>query len=142
MNTKAKNIKKYLENNNVNPSYQRIRIMKYLKNHGHPTAEKIYSDIVEEIPTISKTTIYNALHVFIENGIVEEINIKGKKSHYDIAENDHDHFLCLKCSKIFDVKMTDPENADLPEKIQGNKIINSYRYFKGICAECLEKTED
>jgi Fe2+ or Zn2+ uptake regulation protein len=73
---------------------------------------------------------------------VEEINIKGKKSHYDIAGNGHDHFLCVKCGKIFDVKMTNSKTDDLPEKIDGNKVINSYRYFKGVCAECLEKTED
>ena len=58
-----------LKKRKIHPSYQRLRILDYLyKNQYHPTAEQIFKDLQREIPTLSKTTIYNTLNLFLENG--------------------------------------------------------------------------
>ncbi|MCB0402432.1 MAG: transcriptional repressor, partial [Flavobacteriales bacterium] len=60
----------HLSSNNIKPSVQRIKIFEYLhENRQHPTVDTIYKDLVGHIPTLSKTTVYNTLKLFVDNGI-------------------------------------------------------------------------
>ena len=57
----------YLKEHNIKPSYQRMKIFQYLlDNHNHPTVDTIYKALCTEIPTLSKTTVYNTLNLFIQ----------------------------------------------------------------------------
>ena len=50
----------YLLSFNVKPSVQRLAIMDYLLTHRtHPSIEEIYMALCDDIPTLSKTTVYN-----------------------------------------------------------------------------------
>jgi len=70
-----------LMDHGVKPSVQRIAIMDYLlKNRTHPTAEEIYSALVNLIPTLSKTTVYNTLKLFVEQGAALMLTIDEKNS--------------------------------------------------------------
>lgn len=140
MNTKKEKIKNYLENNDINPTYQRIVIMKYLEDsENHPTAEQIYKDIKNKIPTISKTTVYNSLKIFTEKDIIKQLNVAGNINRYEHRTEIHDHFLCLNCGEIYDIK---PEHSLINGKqsmIEGNKISDYECLYKGICRECIDK---
>ena len=58
---------KYLQGYGIKPSIQRIAIMDYLLTHKtHPSIEEIYLALCDEIPTLSKTTVYNTLKLFAE----------------------------------------------------------------------------
>ena len=62
------NIEKYLRDHGISPSYQRKRIFEYLYNSkDHPRVNDIYYALIDEIPTLSKTTVYNTLNLFIKN---------------------------------------------------------------------------
>ena len=51
----------------IHPSVQRIAIMDYLiKHRTHPTVDEVYTALSDEIPTLSKTTVYNTLKLFAE----------------------------------------------------------------------------
>ena len=53
-------IAQYLNDHSIKPSYQRVRILKYLvEKRNHPTVEMIHKELVSDIPTLSKTTVYN-----------------------------------------------------------------------------------
>ncbi|MBR4922900.1 MAG: transcriptional repressor, partial [Bacteroidaceae bacterium] len=52
----------YLLSFGIKPSVQRIAIMDYLMTHRtHPAIDEIYLALCEDIPTLSKTTVYNTL---------------------------------------------------------------------------------
>ncbi len=54
-----------LLNAGIKPSYQRIKIYEYIFNNNiHPTVDNIYKKLLKEIPTLSKTTVYNTLKLF------------------------------------------------------------------------------
>ena len=54
---------------NIKPSMQRIAIMEYLMEHPiHPSADDIYTALSPSMPTLSKTTVYNTLKLFSEQG--------------------------------------------------------------------------
>ena len=60
MKLKVEDIGAYLKSHEIKPSFQRMRIFEYLITHrNHPTVEMIYKSLVKEIPTLSKTTVYN-----------------------------------------------------------------------------------
>lgn len=49
----------------VKPSLQRIAIVEYLmENRIHPTADDIYHALCIQVPTLSKTTVYNTMRLF------------------------------------------------------------------------------
>ena len=95
------NIGEYLKAHEIKPSYQRIKIFQYLvENKNHPTVDMIYKALCTEIPTLSKTTVYNTLNLFIEKKIVNVIVIEENETRYDSVMAVHGHFKCEKCGKI------------------------------------------
>lgn len=130
--------KEILQDQGLKPTFQRLRILEYLQEHNnHPTVEMIYEDLAEEIPTISKTTIYNTLNVLVEKGIIHAVTITGTESRYDYESFPHHHFLCIRCGKVIDIDIECPYMRK--KQIGGHKIEELHGYFKGICKECLKK---
>lgn len=131
-------LKEILLSKGIKPTYQRLKILKYLqKSCAHPTVDRIYQDIVKDMPTMSKTTVYNTLNALAEKNIVTPISITGTEVRFDFSGSRHHHFLCEKCHKIIDMKVMCP-NLEKGE-INGNIIKELHGYFKGICAKCASK---
>ena len=129
----------YLSGYGIRPSVQRIAIMRYLqKNRTHPTADEVYEALKKQIPTLSKTTVYNTLNLFVENGAALYIGIDEKNARFDGFVESHAHFRCKKCGCIIDL----PINIDnfLPEGFNGD-IENTYFYLKGLCEKCKKKNK-
>jgi Fur family peroxide stress response transcriptional regulator len=126
-----------LKKRNIRPSYQRLKILEYLmKERYHPTAEGIYFDLHKKIPTLSKSTIYNTLNLFIEKKLLKEVSIENNETRYDIILTNHGHFKCDKCGEIIDFKV----NIDdfVAEDLKDYKIREKDVNFKGICPKCLK----
>ncbi len=132
---KSLQAKEILQNNNIKPSLHRLRILQYLlDNRTHPTVDVIYQDIIEEIPTLSKTTIYNTLKTFLEKHVVLAITIEENEVRFDACVEDHGHFKCTHCGELYDVNInTEKLNFS---KIEGHTISEKHFYFKGICKNC------
>lgn len=125
-----------LKNKKIRLSHQRLKVLEYLtKNHNHPTADQIYNGIHDEVPTLSKTTVYNTLNSLTESGLVRVITIEDNEARYDINTHNHGHFKCELCKKIYDFNI-DIDSFETNE-LDGFKIIDKSVYFKGICPKCL-----
>jgi len=134
------NLKEKLRKNDISPSIHRIKILEYLAtNYTHPTVEEIYNFLADEIPTLSKTTVYNTLRTFEEKGLIKSLSIFEKETRYEYNMTPHSHFQCIKCGKIYDID----EAFDFRDNqiIDGNKVLEHFVIFKGICKDCLKKTE-
>lgn len=140
MEFQIENIGEYLKANGIKPSYQRIKIFQYLvEKRNHPTVDMIYKALCPEIPTLSKTTVYNTLNLFIEKKIVNMIVIEENETRYDSLMSIHGHFKCEKCGKIFDI---DIDKKVLSEKaLEDFQINEQHYYFKGICKECANNNK-
>ncbi|MDD4422900.1 MAG: transcriptional repressor [Eubacteriales bacterium] len=116
-------------------SHQRLRILEYLtQNRCHPNAEQIFTALHKDIPTLSKTTIYNTLRVLVEAGLVRIITIEDNEVRYDINTDDHGHFKCESCGKIYDFNID--MSSLVSEDLVDFKINDKNVYFKGICPGC------
>lgn len=138
MQMNKKDTKEILLEHGVKPTYQRLAIYDFLdQNRIHPTVDQIYSHLHEKIPTISKTTIYNTLGMFLEKKLILELTISGTEMHYDINVTPHHHFFCINCGKVFDLEIMCPHGNDQKTVIEGHQIHEVHGYFKGICKDCL-----
>jgi len=127
----------FLKKSGIKPSVQRMKIMEYLINtRKHPTADKIYKELCDEIPTLSKATVYNTLKLFVDKGVAFAVNIEDNELRFDADTSMHGHFKCYKCEKIFDfdIKGNGPDISAL-EKF---RIDEAHIYYKGICEKCLK----
>lgn len=131
----------YLISYNIKPSVQRMAIMEYLLEHKtHPSIDEIYMALCDKIPTLSKTTVYNTLKLFVEQGAAQMLTIDEKNVNYDGDVSLHAHFMCKKCNKIFDLPY---DKADCKAfTMNGFAIEEIHQYYKGICPACSTDLEN
>lgn len=135
---KKEDIVKILEEKNIQASYQRLKILELLmKDRCHPSVDDIYKKLLPEIPTLSKTTVYNTLKTFTDKGIVSMVTTEDDEIRYDYSESPHLHFKCKKCGTLYDIFH---DCSVLKQKeIDGHIIDEHYFYFRGICKNCRKK---
>ncbi len=123
----------------IRPSYQRVKVLEYLHQHSaHPTVDEIYHHLTPEIPSLSKTTIYNTLRVFINAGLVRTVTIDDGELRYDLNRTDHGHFKCEACGVIIDFPI---DIEQIPYEGLSHFLIKERNvYFKGLCPDCLTQT--
>ena len=71
----------------------------------HPTAEWIYQEARKEIPGLSLGTVYRNLNLLRDNGEIQELSYGSSQSHYDGCPENHYHFVCRECGRVFDVDL-------------------------------------
>jgi Fur family peroxide stress response transcriptional regulator len=134
-------LKKELLKKGVRPSIQRIKVLEYLyKKEGHPTVDDIFEALSPDIPSLSKTTVYNTLHSFVNTGLARVISIDGVEMRYDIILYNHGHFRCERCGTIFNFKI----NLDsVPfDDLAQFEIKEKNVYFTGLCPNCLNPRKE
>ena len=133
------NVYEYLLSYDIKPSVQRIAIMDYLLKHRtHPCIDEIYMALCQEIPTLSKTTVYNTLKLFVEHGAAKMLTIDERNACFDADTTLHAHFQCKICGKIYDIQLEEISSAIKMLQEQGFAIEEAHRYYKGICLHCTE----
>ncbi|MEF3280738.1 MAG: transcriptional repressor [Elusimicrobiota bacterium] len=116
---------------------QRREIIKYLtNNYNHPTAFEIYKAVKKKIPSISFATVYNNLKsMLLEKQLVSITD--GERLRFDPDNTPHDHFICIKCGKIYDIQKI-IKNL----RYKNLKVISHISYVRGVCEKCLKKTKE
>lgn len=136
MNQTYEDLLDRLKSKDIRLSHQRLKVLEYLScSKSHPTVEQIYTDLHKEVPTLSKTTIYNTLNILIKTGIVRVLTIEDNETRYDLISENHGHFKCESCGKIYDFDID--IDSFSTEQLSNFKINDKSIYFKGICPECL-----
>ena len=124
--------KRVLCENNVRPSVVRIGVLNYLlSNRTHPPADEIYKALEENIPTLSKTSVYNTLKLLSEKDIIKVIEIDPQQIRYDGYTGFHGHFRCDNCSMIYDLDLKEPK-----EDPEGFFVKHKEVYYYGTCNKC------
>lgn len=135
MKMSVEDLSRLLTNRNIRSSPQRMKVLEFLiENQSHPTVEQIFHDLHKEIPSLSKSTVYNTLNSFIEAGLVRMLNIEENEARYDIVMENHGHFKCNLCNEItnFPIQI----EAFTSDLLKDYVIQDKNVYFKGICVHC------
>jgi len=131
-------IKDYLSKNGIRPMNKRVKIMNYLvSKRNHPTAEMIYLELVNEITGLSKTTVYNTLNLFVQEGIAHALNIESNETRYDADISQHGHFKCYECGEVYDFSLN---KEPLQDQRLKNFVLNDFQFsINGTCSICLKQ---
>ena len=128
-------IKEILLENEVKPSLHRINVLKYIvENKNHPSVDVIYKSLVNTIPTLSKTTVYNTLKLLTEKMVISTLHIDETELRYDFMIKPHAHLTCIKCHNIFDVEFSSDYFSK--KSIAGHEVLEAQINLKGICSNC------
>lgn len=133
-----KNISEYLKKNGIRPSNPRIKIYQYLiTKKNHPSVDVIYQSLKEEMPCLSRTTVYNTLNIFLEGGVVRQVIVEDNEARYDADISVHGHFRCNECGKIYDFRIEEMKIDD--KELKDFSIEEKHIYFRGKCPNCKNK---
>lgn len=127
-----------LKQRNIQPSIQRLKVLEYLYHHRtHPTVDQIFQDLHQELPTLSKATVYNTLRALMKAELVRVITIEDNETRYDIQVDDHGHLKCDECGTIYNFHIF--KESLCSDDLDRFQIRERNVYFKGICPSCLMK---
>lgn len=88
----------------VRPSAQRLAIAAYVLETGeHPSAERVWSQVRPRLPMVSRATVYNTLGLFVERGLLRELQLRPGPVVYDANLLPHHHFVDEETGVIGDV---------------------------------------
>ncbi|MBE6303622.1 MAG: transcriptional repressor [Bacteroidales bacterium] len=125
-----------LENAGIRATAQRIAILGFMReNPVHPTAEFVYEALRDKVGSLSLTTVYNTLRLFVEHALVTMLTIDDTFRCFDGNVEMHAHLMCRNCKKIIDMPMP-KEIAAFLDGIDNFQADEVQLYVKGICKEC------
>ncbi|QGR20177.1 Fur family transcriptional regulator [Stygiolobus azoricus] len=110
---------------------QRLSILKLLYSGGHFNGEQIYNELKKSEPSISLSTVYNALNTLEKAGLLNSFEVNGI-TWYEIKRDLHVNVYCEDSNQIIDV------NVDLEGlyKELSEKGINVKSLNVVVIAEC------
>jgi len=116
---------------------QRRAIFSVLQgNPSHPTAEEIYRKVKRRLPQISLATVYRNLKVLVREGLISEITIPDGPNRYDFRTQEHHHFICDRCERVYDVEVPVQDRLTRELSRQGYLVRARQTVFYGLCPKC------
>ena len=128
-----------VENRKRETKQKRIVLEELAKVKSHPSADALHRMCRRRIPNISLGTVYRNLNLLRDEGKVLELACGKYTCHYDATVENHYHFYCLECKKIFDIDEIDRGDLyRLDKKAAAHKFQVKYHRvdFYGSCQEC------
>jgi|TARA_B110000208_G_scaffold37854_2_gene50087 Fur family ferric uptake transcriptional regulator len=85
-------------------------------SNDHPDVEELYFRASKLDPRISIATVYRAVKLFEESGILEKLEFGDGRARYEDADRDHhDHLIDMQTGEV--IEFIDPDIEALQEKI-------------------------
>jgi Fe2+ or Zn2+ uptake regulation protein len=129
-----------LREHGLHPSKARVAIYEWLTTHPvHPTVDVVFNALRPHISTLSRTTVYNVLHAFVECGLAEKVHSEDLELRYDGNPVGHAHFKCTQCGSLTDLDLIPnsvPRTVGLPAGfIPRTTAVTLW----GLCKKCANK---
>jgi len=109
----------------------------------HLDAEGLYAQAQEAGLDISLATVYRALAVFQELGLVSRHHFAhdGEREYYEASTNpSHHHFTCLGCGQVIEFQVPGVQSLvqDVATQL-GVTLRQSSLYLVGYCSDCQDR---
>lgn len=108
--------------------------------NGHTTLSEIYGRVRRQDTTISRSTVYRALHMFVQAGVVIVADTGGVEPYYEIAKvAPHHHLHCRVCGweqEISGEQLASVEAVVLDR--YGFEVATDHLVLFGHCARCRQ----
>tara|TARA_B100001250_G_C19531790_1_gene670733 strand:+ start:51 stop:443 length:393 start_codon:yes stop_codon:yes gene_type:complete len=117
------NIKEILRSKSLKLTKQRLLVASYLfdGHNKHVTAEDLFKKLNKSKSKISLATVYNTLHEFYNNKLINKLSINSEKIYFDTNMSSHHHFYNKEDEVLVDVS-NNLKISGLPNPPKGKRI--------------------
>ena len=129
-----------LKESGLKATFQRMNMLASIEKHGHMTNDDIYAEVIKTHPSLSLATVYKNIILMVENGVLVEVPIEGKKAKYELAKSDHIHLVCTECGEVEDKPHNESADAVFNSitKEENFSLSKQQINLYGVCAHCQE----
>lgn len=122
----------------VKVTHQRLEVFREVINSDdHPNAETLLERIKVRLPTVSLDTIYRTLWLLTDLGLIGTLEPRQKTVRFDGNLEPHDHFICVRCGKVFDVEKNPAPPEERFSRFQAYGVVeNTHLEARGVCHAC------
>lgn len=117
---------------------QRRAVLDALEDSGgHPSAEEVYLAVKKRNPKVALGTVYQALSVLEEIGLIEAKRWWDSPVRYDLNTAPHHDIRCVRCGAVAEVPGVDL--GDLAARIRENtpyEVTSASLVIEGVCPAC------
>ena len=131
-----------LRRHGVQVTAQRLAVLRAVSAHPHATADEIAGAAKGGIGAISRQSVYDALGLLVERGLIRRIRPAGSPARYEdrVADNHH-HLICRDCGRTVDVDCAAGSAPCLaPRENPGFEILEAEVIYWGRCPQCTRKS--
>jgi Fur family ferric uptake transcriptional regulator len=127
----------------VQVTAQRLAVLRAVSGNPHTTADSVADVARAEIGAISRQSVYDALGVLADAGLIRRIQPVGSPARFEDRVNDnHHHLVCRSCGRLVDV---DCAVGSVPcltaADDMGYEIDEAEVVYWGRCPQCLAQNE-
>jgi Fur family ferric uptake transcriptional regulator len=120
---------------------QRLAVLRAVSGRPHVTADAVAEVARGEIGAISRQSVYDALGLLVEKGLIRRIQPAGSPARYeDRIDDNHHHLICRGCGRTVDVDCTVGAAPCLTAvDAQGFEIDEAEVIYWGRCPNCVAR---
>jgi Fur family transcriptional regulator, stress-responsive regulator len=130
-----------LRRHGIQVTAQRLAVLRAVAGHPHITADAVAEVVRAEIGAISRQSVYDALGVLADNGLIRRIQPSGSSARYETRVGDnHHHVICRICGRTADVDCAVGSAPCLrASDDRGYEIDEAEVIYWGRCPECVSQ---
>ncbi len=119
----------------VKITHQRMEIYREVAQTGdHPDADSVFQRVKERIPTISLDTVYRALWLLDDLGLIKTLSVSRERTRFDANLDRHHHFVCSRCGLTSDFYSESFDDLKLPQSVNElGHVETTHVEVRGIC---------
>ncbi|MBN1755285.1 transcriptional repressor [bacterium] len=138
--------KKYLKAKGMRDTIQRkILLAEIAQIDQHFDVDFLYMKLRKKEQKVSRATIYRAIPVFIDCGLLQEVTRLNNKIFYELVfkRKHHDHLICEHCGRIVEFRNDKIEHLLKLICTEHNFLQEHHQLtIYGLCNECRGKGND
>lgn len=135
------NVREKLRLSGYTMTSQRRAVLDALdSSSGHPSAEDVYLLVKQRNPKVALGTVYQALSVLEEIGVIESKRWSEAPTRYDVNTAPHTDIRCERCGAVDEVpgveygEIQDTIRANTPYRVSSVSLV-----IEGFCPACQKR---
>jgi len=131
-----------LRQRSIQITAQRLAVLRAVSGRPHVSADEVADIVRDEIGAISLQSVYDALGVLVNGGLLRRIQPAGSPARFeDRVGDNHHHLICRNCGRVVDVECAAGSAPCLTAADDmGYEIDEAEVAYWGRCPDCQTQT--
>lgn len=132
-----------LRDHGLQVTAQRLAVLNAVSSRPHATADELADDVREDIGSVSRQAVYDALGILVDKGVLRRIQPARSPARYeDRVDDNHHHIVCRLCARVVDVDCAVGDRPCLEAADDhGFAIDEAEVIYWGCCPDCLPASD-